>query len=621
MRVSPDGSRIAFIQTIDGRGEIRVRDLASGRVTRVYRDAERSLSNVVLSADGGWLLFLQDAGGDEGFHLYRLAAGAGRARPSDLTPFPGIEAAIVALPRLAPGTAVVALNRRDPEHPDVFSIDLSTGTLTETLRNDKAFTDFWAGDHGLVQVAQSIRTDGTIVLWSRTVGGVGWKEIYEAPAFERFTFQQILPGGREAIARTNRSLDQERIVRLDLLTGNVTGIPGGTCGKFDDDKLIVSASGNPAIRACTMIRPTLSGMTPSAERAIAATRALIGEDAGIEFESASADLATIVFFTDRSDRSGEYILYRNGKAERLSALRPWLENRHFQPSEAVWIAARDGLPLLSYLTRPASGADPAPLIVSIHGGPWTRDTGGFEPTTQMLANRGYAVLQVNFRGSTGLGKKHAEAGVGEFGNAMSDDIVDAARWAVEHGMADPKRMCVMGGSYGGYATLVSMTRDADIFGCGIDFAGPANLVTLMEAFPPSWQPYLPRSWYRFVGNPHVSSDRAQMIDRSPLEHIERLSRPMLIFQGANDPRVTQAQSDAVVCALREQGIAVDYLLARQEGHSFGNEETSLSVNRAVEEFLSAQLGGKVSPVLEDRTSSALGALRAAGASIACGTAG
>lgn len=358
-------------------------------------------------------------------------------------------------------------------------------------------------------------------------------------------------------------------------------------------------------------------ITAQAAKALKVIKPMIGSEAGLEIESFNPDLGTVVFLTDRSDRSGRYIVYRRGQASELAELRPWLNAYSFRPSEAIWIPARDGLPLLSYLTRPADRAARVPLIVSLHGGPWSRDTGGFESTTQLFASRGYAVLQVNFRGSTGLGRRVFEAGVGQFGEKMSDDVVDAVKWAIDNGIADPARTCVAGGSYGGYATLVAMTRDAGLFRCGIDYAGPANLVTLMEAFPPSWKPFLPRSWYRFVGDPRVETDRIRMTERSPLTHIDKLAAPMLIFQGANDPRVTQKQSDSIVCALRRRGIEVDYLLAGNEGHSFGNEETSLAVNRAAEEFLARHLGGLVSTTISKRSSDALAALRMAGLSIGC----
>jgi len=227
------------------------------------------------------------------------------------------------------------------------------------------------------------------------------------------------------------------------------------------------------------------------------------------------------------------------------------------------------------------------------------------------------VLQVNFRGSTGLGRRHFEAGVRQFGRAMSDDILDALGWSVGERMTDPSRVCLMGGSYGGFAVLVGLTRDSERFRCGVDFAGPVDLVTLVEAFPPSWKPFLPRSWYRFVGDPSDPADRADMKARSPLGQVAKIRAPLLLFQGANDPRVTQAQSDAIVCGLRRRGVAADYLLAGNEGHSFGNEETGLAVNRATEQFFAQHLGGRMQAKVSPRVQTTLDGLRAAGMAIKC----
>ena len=254
------------------------------------------------------------------------------------------------------------------------------------------------------------------------------------------------------------------------------------------------------------------------------------------------------------------------------------------------------------------------------GGPWTRDNGGYGSETQFLANRGYAVLQVNFRGSTGLGRQVFDGGVGEFGRKMSDDIDDAVAWAVARGIAQPDRICLLGGSYGGYATLMGLVRNPGRYRCGIDYAGPVDLATLVDSFPPGWGPFLPRSWYRFVGDPRQPGVRPQLAERSPLALVDRITAPVLIFQGANDPRVTQAQSDRIVCALRRRNVAVEYLLAANEGHSFANEETGLAVNRAVELFLARYLGGRAAGPASPRAEEALASLRAGGNATKCGPA-
>ena len=612
--VSPSGDRLASIETVDGRGAINILDFATGAKRALYRDAERSLNNVAWSGDGRWLLFLQDAGGDEGYHLFRLDPRESSPQPVDLTPFQGTETAIIGLPRTAGGSAVVTNNRRDREFADAYRIELASGELTELVRNDRGFTDFYADDLGEIGAASAIQAEGSIALFAPS--GNDWREVYRAPADERFSVAELTHDGGAWI-KSNRGRSNERLVRLDLASGDTTSLDNEGCGRFDDEGFVTDAAGRPFALICNAEQPGFKALTEAARTRLDAVRALAGADAGMTIDSHSADLSTLLVYSDSGDVPGRYLLYREGRASEFAQLRPWLANRQFQPTRAVWIDARDDLPLLSYVTRPAGPAGPAPLVVALHGGPWSRELGTFEPTTQLLANRGYAVLQVNFRGSTGLGRQVFEGGVREFGGAMSDDVIDAVDWAVAEGIADPDRVCVIGGSYGGYATLVAMTRDADRFRCGVDYAGPADLVTLMEAFPPSWQPFLPRSWYRFVGDPRIPDERAAMAARSPVNHIDRLTSPLLIFQGVNDPRVTQAQSDSIVCALRAKGLAADYLLAGNEGHSFGNEETGLAVNRATEQFLAANLGGRVQATVDPAIESTLADLRAVGDAVDC----
>jgi dipeptidyl aminopeptidase/acylaminoacyl peptidase len=274
----------------------------------------------------------------------------------------------------------------------------------------------------------------------------------------------------------------------------------------------------------------------------------------------------------------------------------------------VRVQSRDGLTLHGYLTLPPGRATPVPMVLAVHGGPWSRDQWGFESETQLLANRGYAVLQVNYRGSSGYGKAFSRAAQHEFAGAMHHDLLDAVGWAVQEGIADSSRVAIMGGSYGGYAALVGLAFTPGVFACGIDYAGPSNLVTLMEAFPPSWQPFLPRTWYPMVGNPAIAAERADLLSRSPIARVDSIRAPLLIFQGANDPRVTQAQSDAIAINLHRRGATVTYLLAANEGHSFGNRETSLAVNRAAELFLGACLGGRVQDTVETSIRETLRAL-------------
>jgi dipeptidyl aminopeptidase/acylaminoacyl peptidase len=264
--------------------------------------------------------------------------------------------------------------------------------------------------------------------------------------------------------------------------------------------------------------------------------------------------------------------------------------------QPVSYEARDGLTIHGYLTTPRGVApENLPMILVVHGGPWARDSWGYQPEVQMLANRGYAVLQINYRGSTGYGKAFLNAAVKEWAGAMHNDLVDGVEWAVAEGIADPDRVGIYGGSYGGYATLVGLTFTPEVFACGLDYVGPSSLVTLIEAFPPYWRPFLEGTFYRHVGDPSNIDDVEDMQARSPLNFVDRIEDPIMIVQGANDPRVTQQESDQMAAALRDRGIPVTYLLAENEGHGFANADNRMALYRSMEVFFGECLGGRVDP--------------------------
>lgn len=612
--VSPDGTRVATIETVDGRGSIHVGPVDGPR-RLVLRNPERSIDNVRWSADGRWLLVLQDSGGDEGYHLFRIdPAAPGSAR--DLTPFAGANAEIVRTPAGQAGPLLLAINRRDPEYADVYAVDPEAGTVREVLRNDSGFTEFFADRSGVVRAAGRITPDGSLELWGRPSESGEFVRLYTAPVTERFKILGIHSEGQSVIVRSNRGGDIERAMLVGLSGGTTRQPKWADCGVFDVDDILQEASG-PIAAACTLIASDLVPLEGGFAKTVRLARRIASGDS-LSLESRSADGQVTMFYTDAGHRPGRFIVVHGGRASAFAEMRPELAGYAFAPTEPFRLRARDGLPLLGYVTRPLGSRGPGPTIVAVHGGPWTRDAATFERETQFYANRGYTVVQINFRGSTGLGKRVFDGGVGEFGARMSDDVDDAVMHAVRRGWADPGRVCIMGGSYGGFAALTGISRDGGFaYRCAVDFAGPADLETLVRAFPPSWQPFLPRSWYRFVGNPGRPADAARMHERSPLTHAGAMRAPLLIFQGANDPRVRQDQSDRIVCSLRARGIDVDYLLAGNEGHSFANEETSLAITRATELFFARHLGGQVGAEPPAAATRALEAFRAAGRAIGC----
>ena len=302
----------------------------------------------------------------------------------------------------------------------------------------------------------------------------------------------------------------------------------------------------------------------------------------------------IIAFDSDVDPGATYLFNREtGESEFLFRPRPWLSPDELSPMTPVQITSRDGLTMYCYLTTPRGmEAKGLPMVLYVHGGPWSRDAWGYDGVAQFLANRGYAVLQVNYRGSTGFGKHFMHAAEREFAGKMHDDLIDAVDWAVEQGIADPDRLAIYGGSYGGYATLVGVTFTPDRFRAAVSFVGPSNLVTLIRSFPDYWRPFLASTWYRFVGDPEVEHEREDMWRRSPLSRVDDIVTPLMVIQGANDPRVTKHESDQIVEALKGRGIDVEYIVADDEGHGFAKPENRMRAYRAMETFFAQHLGGR-----------------------------
>ena len=639
VQIDPTGQTLAVLEKVGSypavvlytQGHDAANPIARTRIGVVFQDTVRSVSNVRWSGDGRWLLILHDRGGDEGYHLLRVDPravtpdGRGSATATDLTPFPGAEVDLLATP--ASGGAIIASNHRDPRVSDVYALDLASGALQRLATNPGDVTGWAISREGIVAGASAIRTDG--VLEVRTPGSTKdttWRVIYRAPPAERFTLLGAERGGRVLVARSNAGQPAERFVFLDAATGRVRQQQVSSCRGFDAGTLVTTFGGTVLGESCaTSHRTFIPRSARGRERLQMALRRLDGRaqiassPRALEFESATADGRLLVFYSHAATDPGRFLFYDvpRGVIDTAFAMRPELDRTRLAPTTFHWFRARDGLRLSLLLTRSPvrlEGPKPArqPAVIAVHGGPWSRDEVGYSGETQLLANRGYTVIQVNFRGSTGLGRATVDGAVGEFGGRMSDDLLDAIAWSVRNANVDPARVCILGGSYGGFAALVGMTRDAASYRCGIDYAGPFDLETLVRAFPPSWKPFLPRSWYRFVGNPDDRDALERMRRVSPLAQLDKARGPLLVVHGENDPRVRTDQALRVVRAWRTRALPVSLLLAGNEGHSFNEESTSLAVNRAVERFLGEWLGGRVQTSVPAAITQTLDALRAAG---------
>ncbi len=620
-QLAPNGRTIALIERVDSAGTTAVvlRDDAGRRVRTVWADSAQAVSNVRWSRDGRWLLVLHDRGGDEGYHLLRIDPRRSGARAVDLTPFPRAEVELVALPVGRPDVAIVASNHRDPRVSDAYVVTLATGAARMLARNPGDVTAYAAGSDGDVVAASAILADGTLEVRTRAEARGPWRTVHRAGPSDRVALVGV-QGGRGSVPRrvwirSNAGSAFEMLRALDPATGVVRASHASRCGPYDAGTPLFGDDERLLGEQCTGAAAAYRATDAQLDTLVAGLVGQRDTARAVEFESRDASGTRLLFFTHASNDPGRYVLLDRsaGRLTTLAERHPALRGAQLATSEFHPFRARDGLPLSLVLTRaPVGPPGPQPTVLVVHGGPWTRESLGYSGETQLLANRGYAVLQVNFRGSTGLGRAVVDGAVGEFGGRMSDDLLDAVAWGVRAGAVDSARVCIVGGSYGGYAALVGLTRDAARFRCGASYAGPVDLETLIRAFPPSWGPFLPRSWYRFVGRPDVPNDLARMRRASPLYHLDSARAPLLLFQGANDPRVRADQAVRVLRAWRERGLPTTLLYASNEGHGFNEEITALAVNRALEEFLARALGGRVERPAPPAVADAVAGMSAAG---------
>jgi dipeptidyl aminopeptidase/acylaminoacyl peptidase len=600
--ISPDGTKIAYLAPRKNRLNVWVQTLdddnnAAARC--VTYDETRSVTGFLWVDDPRWLLYVQDSGGDENWHLYRVDLDSPGTPALDLTPYPGVRLLGLEQPHGRPGKLFVQLNHRRIDQIDLYELDVASGELTMLAENPGNVMSWFCGPHHEV-FTQSLTPEGDIEFSRYESGALESLVIYNGADYPVGMHPtQITPDGTGLWMGSSRDTDRTRLVRLDLATGEESVIDSHP--SFD-------------LSAALGLAPALIRHRKTGE--LLAVRYL-GERQDIRVldpafapvleklqELSDGDLAEIscdengnrwvVSFTHDRDPGVTYFYdHERGESRQLFRPYPHLDPATLAPMTPVTIASRDGLSLHSYLTLPV-GVEPAglPLVLVVHGGPWHRDSWGFDPSVQLLANRGYAVLQVNFRGSTGYGKAFTKAAIGEFAGKMHDDLIDAVDWAVKQGYADPSRVAIFGGSYGGYSALVGVTFTPDVFAAAIDYVGISNLANFMRTLPAFVRPNLTNNWYRYVGDPAVPEQEADMLARSPISRVDQIRTPLLVVQGANDVRVVQAESDNIVAALRARGVEVEYMVKEDEGHGFLNPENQIDLFLATERFLAQYLGGR-----------------------------
>ena len=589
-KVSPDGTRLAWIGMAEGRLTVHVRRLDGDDVVALDTHSRRSIQSFVWAQDSRRILYGQDRDGDENTHVFVADTERPRERPRDLTPFARQRAFVQQVIRSDAEHIVVGVNRPRTALADLHRIALTTGERTRIVDNTGDVLTWMTDDDGVVRARIRREAPGARVLERVRPDSARWEPLFTLDGEEYARAVGFTTDRAGLWLLTNQGRDRYALVRLDLATG-ITAVAHEHAVVDVETAGVSTLTGQPLFAIAHPDYPESRVF----DATLSSDLAPLGEPGPAEVRILSLDdaerLATVRVSRDRG-REHHLLDRRTGTRTLLSrsAMAPYADR--LARVEPISLTSRDGLTLRGYLTRPPGARARVPMVLLVHGGPWTRDYWGYNGTVQFLASRGWAVLQLNYRASTGYGRAFVEAGVRQHAGAIHADLLDGVRWAVEQGIADPARVAIMGASYGGYATLVGLTFTPEVFACGVDLFGMSNLVTQLEGRPSYWtwsffEPYY-RKYYGDVSRPE---DRQRLEAQSPLFRAADVRRPVLVIHGANDPNVKQRESDQMVAALRAAGKDVQYLVLADEGHgAFGDPASALRMYRAIEQFLGACLG-------------------------------
>jgi len=587
-QLSSDGEHLAFLKPWQSRLNIHVQKIGEAAETRITNATERDITSYIW-ANNKRIAYVQDKAGDENFRLYAVNIDGSDFK--ELTPFEKVRVGIVDDLKDNDEEMIIQMNKRDARLFDAYRINIYSGEMKMIAQNPGIIVG-WMTDHG-GNLRVALTTDGvnTSVLYRdsekdnfQTLITTNFKETFQ-PAFFTFDNKNLYVEsniGRDKTAYYEYEVKKKEFAKLIYENPEVDV---AVLLKSDKRKKITGAAYITDKRHYQFFDEERQLLQEDLEKR------LPGYEVVVASMSRDETKALVRTYSDRSLGAYYYLNRTTNEFLRLADVSPWLNEEELAEMKPISYTSRDGLTIHGYLTLP-KGLKPEKLsfVVNPHGGPWARDVWGFNPEVQFLANRGYAVLQMNFRTSTGYGRKFWEAGFKQWGLAIQDDISDGVKWLIEQGIANPKKVGIYGGSFGGYATLAGVTFTPDLYACGVDYVGISNLFTFINSIPPYWEP-MRAMVYEMIGHPEKEKELYQKI--SPIFHADRIKAPLLVVQGANDPRVNKQESDQIVDALKKRGIEVVYMVKSNEGHGFLNEENRFDLYRAMEEFLGKHLGGRV----------------------------
>lgn len=613
-QLSPDGEFVSFLKPYLGTRNIWVKkiDEPFENARPLTADTLRPIGGYFWSHDGRYILYVQDKGGDENYHVYAvnpndpIDAKLGVPLARNITDIDGVRAAIYAVPESMPGKLYVGLNDRDASYHDLYLVDIQSGER-ELIHENTNKISSWTFDHNdeLRMAVRSTDEGGTEIL---NYADGEFTKVYECSAEESCYPYEFDAQNKRVYLLTNKApLNLSTAMLMDPTSGETTLYEADPLGEVDFGGLFTSDQTHEVIATIYVgAKPRLYFKDKKWEEEYEMLKERF-DDAQINFVSNTKDenkfLISVssdidpgsVYLYDRSSKQTEF-LYRPRKDIPVEAL---------APMTPVSYPSSDGLSIPAYLTLPKGvEAKNLPAVLLVHGGPWARDFWGYNSYAQFLANRGYAVLSMNFRGSTGYGKEFLNAGNGEWGRLMQDDVTYGAQYLIEKGIADPKKIAIMGGSYGGYATLAGVTFTPDTYAAAVDIVGPSNLITLLESIPAYWASFRKQMYVR-MADPETEEGKQWLYERSPLNYVQNIRTPLLIIQGANDPRVKQAEADQIVVAMRDHDLPVEYLLAEDEGHGFHKPVNQMAMIAATERFLANHIGGRYQESMTDEVANRL----------------